>query len=55
MLKIVEQCRDSYTQIVEDAERRGALIQQQLHAMDSRILEVYEFGDQNGCFFVAMT
>ncbi len=54
VLKIVEQFRDSYTQLVVEAERRGAMIQQQLHAMDPRILEVYEFGEQSGCFFVAM-
>ena len=54
VLKIVEHSRDSYTQVVVEAERRGALIQQQLHSKDPRILEVYEFGDQNGCFFVAM-
>lgn len=54
VLKIVEHSRDSYTQVVVEAERRGALIQQQLHLKDPRILEVYEYGDQNGCFFVAM-
>jgi serine/threonine protein kinase len=54
VLKIVEQCRDAVTQLIVDAERRGAAIQQQLHAVDPRILEIYEFGEQNGCFFVAM-
>ncbi len=54
ILKIVEQCRDPLTQLIVDAERRGAAIQQQLHSLDSRILEIYEFGDQNGCFFLAM-
>jgi len=54
VLKIVEQCRDAYTEIVVEAERRGAAIQQQLHALDPRILEVYDYGDLNGCFFVAM-
>jgi eukaryotic-like serine/threonine-protein kinase len=54
VLKIVEPCRDAYTQVVVDAERRGAAIQQQLYAFDARILEVYECGEQNGCFFVAM-
>jgi hypothetical protein len=39
---------------VIDAERRGASIQQQLHAFDSRVVEVYEFGDLEGCFYVAM-
>lgn len=54
VLKIVEQCRDSYTQVVVDAERRGASIQQQLHTLDPRILEIYDFGEQNGCFYVVM-
>jgi len=54
VLKIVEQCKDALTQIVVEAERRGAAIQQQLHSQDSRILEVLEFGEANGCFFVAM-
>lgn len=54
VLKIVEQCRDPLTLAVVDAERRGAIIQQQLHAIDARILEVYEYGEQDGCFFVAM-
>lgn len=54
VLKIVEQCSDSYTSIVVEAERRGAAIQQQLHGLDSRVLEVYEFGEMNNCFFVAM-
>ncbi len=54
VLKIVEQCRDSYTQVVVDAERRGASIQQQLHTLDARILEIYDFGEQDGCFYVVM-
>lgn len=54
VLKIVEKIRDTYTQVVVDAETRGAAIQQQLHALDPRILEVYEYGEQTGCFFVAM-
>src|SRR5437764_8302602 len=39
---------------VIDAERRGASIQQQLHAFDPRVIEVYEYGDMEGCFFVAL-
>ena len=54
VLKIVEQCKDAFTEIVVEAERRGAAIQQQLHSKDPRILEVLEFGESNGCFFVAM-
>lgn len=54
VLKIVEQCRDAYTQQVVEAERRGAAIQQQLHGKDASILEVYEYGERDGCFFLAM-
>jgi eukaryotic-like serine/threonine-protein kinase len=39
---------------VIDTERRGASIQQQLHAFDPRVIEVYDFGDLEGCFFVAL-
>lgn len=54
VLKLVESAKDSYTQLVIEAERRGAQIQWQLHDADPRILEVYDFGEENGCFFVAM-
>jgi serine/threonine-protein kinase len=54
VLKKIEHSRDEYTRLIIEAETRGAQIQKQLHAMDGRILEVYEFGEQNGCFFVAM-
>src|ERR1051325_2935446 len=54
VLKIVEQCQASFTQAIVDAERRGAAIQQQLHALDARILEIYAAGEHNGSFFIAM-
>jgi len=54
VLKLIEHSRDEYTQVVIEAEKRGALLQTQLHQLDPRILEVYEYGEQNGCFFVAM-
>lgn len=54
VLKLVEDSADSFTRIVMEAEQRGAAIQAQLHSRDPRILEVYEYGEQNGCFFVAM-
>ena len=54
VLKIVEQSADPWTQIVLEAERRGALIQKQLHDVDPRFLEVYDSGELNGCYFVAM-
>lgn len=54
VLKIVEDSHDAYTQVVMEAEKRGAAIQKQLHTLDPRILEIYDYGEQNGCFFVAM-
>lgn len=54
VLKLVELSSDPYTQLVAEAERRGAQIQKQLHDSDPRILEVYEYGEQDGCFYVAM-
>ncbi|MEP6537289.1 MAG: protein kinase [Bryobacteraceae bacterium] len=54
VLKIVEYSPDPYTQLVMDAERRGAAIQSQLQSLDSRIVQIYEYGEQNECFYVAM-
>lgn len=54
VLKIIEHARDEFTQLAIEAEKRGALIQKQLHSMDSRILEVFDFGEQDRCFYVAM-
>lgn len=54
VLKIVEQAHDQYTQLIMEAEKRGAAIQEQLHVLDRRILEIYDYGEQSGCFFVAM-
>jgi serine/threonine protein kinase len=53
-LKIIEESRDPNTQLALEAERRGVLIQKQLREVDPRILEVYDYGEVNGCFFVAM-
>jgi serine/threonine protein kinase len=54
VLKIIEYSRDDFTQLVLAAERRGSLLQKQLHDIDPRILQIYDFGEQNNCFFVAM-
>ncbi|MGA7240251.1 MAG: serine/threonine-protein kinase [Bryobacteraceae bacterium] len=53
-LKLVEHAADSDTREVIEAERRGAGLQQQLAAIDPRVVRVYEFGDLDGFFFVAM-
>ena len=54
VLKIIEHSRDDFTQLVIEAEHRGSLLQKQLHQIDPRILQIYDFGEQNNCFFVAM-
>jgi len=54
VLKLIELSCDHFTQVVIEAERRGAQIQKQLHQLDHRILEIYDFGEYNGCFYVAM-
>jgi eukaryotic-like serine/threonine-protein kinase len=53
-LKIIEESRDPATQLAIEAERRGVVLQKQLREIDSRILEVYDYGESNGCFFVAL-
>jgi serine/threonine protein kinase len=54
VLKIVEESADSLTQVITEAERRGAALQKQLHEFDSRVIAIYDYGDHDGCFFVAM-
>ncbi|HEY7306470.1 MAG TPA: serine/threonine-protein kinase [Bryobacteraceae bacterium] len=54
VLKIIEHSRDEFTRLAIEAEKRGAAIQKQLHGLDRRILEIFDFGEQDGCFFVAM-
>jgi eukaryotic-like serine/threonine-protein kinase len=54
VLKIVEESEDPLTQLVIEAERRGADLQKQLHDADARVIEVYEYGHLDGFFFVSM-
>jgi serine/threonine protein kinase len=54
ILKLVEQSQDDFTKLIIEAERRGALIQSDLHRIDPRFLEVYESDEVDGCFFVSM-
>ena len=54
VLKIVEESPDPLTQLIIEAERRGADLQKQLHDADSRVIEVYEYGQLDGFFFVSM-
>ena len=54
VLKIVEESPDALTQLIIEAERRGADLQKQLHDADSRVIEIYESGHLDGFFFVSM-
>jgi serine/threonine protein kinase len=54
VLKIVEESPDPLTQLILEAERRGADLQRQLHDADSRVIEVYDYGHLDGFFFVSM-
>ncbi len=53
-LKLIKDGPDAATQMVMQAERRGAEIQQRLRSLDPRVIEVYDYGDLDGYFFVAM-
>ena len=53
-LKLIPVGGDPVNRMVLEAERRGAAIQQELHSADPRMIEVYEYGEQDGYFFVAM-
>jgi len=53
-LKLIEFSPDPDTQESIDAERRGAVLQAHLAAVDPRVVGVYDSGDLDGYFFVAM-
>jgi hypothetical protein len=53
-LKVARVGGDATSRMVLEAERRGAAIQKELQAIDPRMVEVYESGEQDGYFFVAM-
>lgn len=54
VIKLIPPGGDAVNQLVLEAERRGAELQKQLQALDPRMVEVYEYGDRDGFFFVAM-
>jgi hypothetical protein len=53
-LKLIKTGADPAGRQVLEAERRGAAIQRAMFALDPRMVEIYEFGDVDGYFFVAM-
>ena len=53
-LKLIEHAPDPDTRDSIEAERRGAQLQAHLAAIDPRVVRVYDAGDADGYFFVAM-
>ena len=53
-LKLIEHMNDADTQDAIAAERRGTILQAHLAAIDPRVVRVYDSGDADGFFYVAM-
>ncbi|HJT90222.1 MAG TPA: serine/threonine-protein kinase, partial [Bryobacteraceae bacterium] len=53
-LKLIEHSGDQDTQDAIEAERRGAVLQARLAEVDPRVVRIYDSGDVDGFFFVAM-
>ncbi len=53
-LKLVPTGGDAVNRLILEAERRGAAIQKELQAVDPRMVQVYDYGEQEGFFYVAM-
>ena len=53
-LKVIEHSTDADTRDAIAAEMRGAVLQERLAAVDPRVVRVYDAGDVDGFFFVAM-
>jgi eukaryotic-like serine/threonine-protein kinase len=53
-LKLIEHSEDADTRDSIEAERRGAELQAKLADVDSRVVRIYDCGDLEGFFYVAM-
>jgi len=53
-LKLIKSGPDAVSRLILESERRGAEIQQRLRSLDPRVIEIYDFGDLDGYFYVAM-
>jgi eukaryotic-like serine/threonine-protein kinase len=53
-LKLVRTGGDAVSRLIVEAERRGAAIQKELEGLDPRVVQVYDYGEQDGYFYVAM-
>jgi serine/threonine protein kinase len=53
-LKVIERAPDPDTLEGIEAERRGSVLQEKLAAVDPRVVRIYDSGDVDGYFFLAM-
>lgn len=53
-LKLIEEAPDQDTRDFMEAERRGAMLQARLAEVDPHVAKVYDCGDVDGYFYVAM-
>jgi eukaryotic-like serine/threonine-protein kinase len=53
-LKLIEPGTDADSRDAIEAERRGAVLQARLAEIDPRVVRIYDCGDLDGYFFVAM-
>ncbi len=53
-LKLVPMGGDNLNRLILEAERRGAAIQKELQAIDPRMIQVYDSGEIDGYFYIAM-
>jgi tetratricopeptide (TPR) repeat protein len=53
-LKLIEHAPDTDTRDFIDAERRGSILQAHLAAVNEHVARIYESGDVDGFFYVAM-
>src|SRR5512142_2230701 len=53
-IKLVELCQDRESRDIYDAERRGAVLQQQFSRLDTHVPQVHEFGTCDGHFYIDM-
>ena len=53
-LKLIDQMPDEESQEVLEAERRGAMLQARLCALDPRVALIYDIGEENGYLYIVM-
>src|SRR5690349_15550413 len=53
-LKLIDVGDDAESREVLEAERRGAILQWRLSAVDDHVAGLLDYGEQDGCFYIAM-